>query len=202
MQAISDRHYEMMHPSRPPPPQDVLGMGMPGMPDMLFSSADMLLPPMTHVYINAPATASPPAFEQGSSRQTSVNVLSADQYQWVEPRPLRRIDPTVSFKSAAAAPLWSTCRVYCESTFLHESAAQAMEVRDDAVEGAYLYFATLAPGYWHTLCAIPGESAWRAGPTGERLTRPPLQTSRRTRSSRTSRGRARTRARAARRRRR
>ena len=108
MQAISDRHYEMMHPSRPPPPQDVLGMGMPGMPDMLFSSADMLLPPMTHVYINAPATASPPAFEQGSSRQTSVTVLSADQYQWVEPRPLRRIDPTVSFKSAAAAPLWST----------------------------------------------------------------------------------------------
>ena len=47
-------------------------------------------------------------------------------------------------------------------------AAQAMEVRDDAVEGAYLYFATLAPGYWHTLCAIPGESACGAGPTDGR----------------------------------
>ncbi|KAH9926629.1 uncharacterized protein BXZ73DRAFT_49381 [Epithele typhae] len=143
MKAISDRHYEMMHPTRPPPQTD--GAGAVG---------------IAHVFISVPppsvaGSPVPPAQPfAGPSRHTGVTVLPNGRCQWVEPRALRSINPTVTFLSASTIPLFSTCTV--ESSFdgvVHEGDAMLMEELGVVPDGcAYLHYTTLAPAYWDTLC--------------------------------------------------
>ena len=167
MKAISDKHYEMMHPTPPTPSaHDLLGMGVAGMPGM-FGADDMLYAsvPM-HVYISVPPSPPSPHLSsqdawRGSPRYapTDVSVLSGGAaYQWMEPRALRGIDPTVTFKSSMATPLWSTCRVLFHGETLHEDQPVIMGLKENsALDGAYLHFTSLSPGYWTALCAAPGE---------------------------------------------
>ncbi|EJF58914.1 hypothetical protein DICSQDRAFT_162711 [Dichomitus squalens LYAD-421 SS1] len=153
MKAISDRHYEMMHPTRPSePPQDM------GMADVYFNGNGGMLPPMNqviHVYISVPTPSAAWTETYGqTSRQTEVNILSSSAYSWGEPRPLRAIDPTVTFTSPAPMTLWSSFTVYCGSTVMHIDQPKAMKMRmtDGFGTSSYLHCATLAPGYWDTLC--------------------------------------------------
>ena len=133
MKAISDKHYEMMHPTPPTPSaHELLGMGVAGMPGM-FGADDMFFASMSmHVYISVPP--SPPF----------LHLSPQDAWHPV----LRTMDPTVTFKSSMATPLWSTCLVLFHGETIHEDQPAIMGLKkDSALDGAYLHFTTLAPGY-------------------------------------------------------
>ncbi|KAI0776544.1 hypothetical protein BD413DRAFT_468258 [Trametes elegans] len=167
MKAISDRHYEMMHPTRPSQDgqQDALALGMPGLA-VSDGVATASIPPVVQVYISVPpapcsrpGTATwPPSGGQPqpqSSRRTEVNVLVPNShYAFVEPRALRSIDPTVTFASSSPLPLFSKCNVYQGATIAHVGDSATMAVRPVSEQGGggYLHFTSLAPGYWDTLC--------------------------------------------------
>ncbi|RPD58631.1 hypothetical protein L226DRAFT_466575 [Lentinus tigrinus ALCF2SS1-7] len=151
MKAISDRHYEMMHPTRPA--SDM------AMADGLASGSTLMAPAVNHVWISVPPAnqawpLSSEAYGQPApSRQSEVNVLGHSAYQWVEPRSLRTIDPTVTFKSISPLPLFSSFSVFCGNTVLHVDQPAVMGVRDAADGASYLHYTKLAPGYWDTLCS-------------------------------------------------
>lgn len=174
MKAISDRHYEMMHPTRPNEPAHDMTMS-----DIYFNGT--MVPPMNqviHVYISVASAASAPTpawaesypqpHPQPSSRPspsptpTEVSVLSSSAYSWGEARPLRTIDPTVTFTSPALLTLHSSFTVYYGSTVMHIDQPTPMRTRCaeeyGAGAGPYLHYTSLAPGYWDTLCLCTGAS--------------------------------------------
>ncbi|KAI0632606.1 hypothetical protein C8Q77DRAFT_1058743 [Trametes polyzona] len=165
MKAISDRHYEMMHPTRQSPSeQDAHGLGVPS---LTFSGSGGNVvassnPPVAQVYISVPpAFPTPPSTAMWqtqpqaypSAGRTEVNVYD-NTYQFVEPRLLRTIDPTVTFASSSPLPLYSRCNVYRGSTIVHVGEPVMMIVRasEDPGTAGYFHFTDLAPGYWSTLC--------------------------------------------------
>ncbi|KAM5534138.1 hypothetical protein V8D89_012158 [Ganoderma adspersum] len=147
MKAISDRHYEMMHPTRgSEPAQDM---------DVYFNGT--MVPPMNqviHVYISVSSAAWTEAYPQPARAPTEVSVLSSAAYSWGEARPLRTIDPTVTFTSPALLTLYSSFAVYCGPTVVHIDQPMPMRTRSSEEYGAgpYLHYTSLAPGYWETLC--------------------------------------------------
>ncbi|KAI0665508.1 hypothetical protein C8Q78DRAFT_986295 [Trametes maxima] len=161
MKAISDRHYELMHPTRPSLSEQ---HGAPGYGPAVTVSADgssalaPSIPPVVQVYISVPPVpASPPSTATWppapSSRRTEVNVVPGI-YQFVEPRTLRTIDPTVTFASSSPLSLYSRCNVYRGDTIVHVGHPCIMNVQasDEQGTGGYLHFTRLAPDYWSTLC--------------------------------------------------
>ena len=156
MKAISDRHYEMMHPTRP--------TNEMAMADGSAGGSSMMAPSVSHVWISVPPTNQPwplsnDTYGQSSaSRQSEVNVLGHSAYQWVEPRSLRTIDPTVTFKSISPLPLFSSFSVLCGNTVHHVDQPAVMGVRNATDGVSYLHYAKLAPGYWDTLCNSAGMS--------------------------------------------
>ncbi|KAI0820514.1 hypothetical protein BC628DRAFT_1422847 [Trametes gibbosa] len=174
MKAISDRHYEMMHPTRrnsPSDQQDAQGLGVPA---LTFSAgggghpgaaaAPPSNPPVIQVYISVPpALPSPPSTattwqaarcQPGApaSRHTQVHTF-ANTVQFVEPRLLRTIDPTVTFASCSPLPLFSRCNVYSGDRIVHVGQPAMMSVRaSDDGSSVYFHSTDLVPGYWPTLC--------------------------------------------------
>ncbi|PIL26356.1 transcription factor [Ganoderma sinense ZZ0214-1] len=149
MKAISDRHYEMMHPTRPNEPAQDMAMS-----DVYFNGT--MVPPMNqviHVYISVSSAAWTDAYPQ-PTRPTEVNVLSSSAYSWGEARPLRTIDPTVTFTSPALLTLYSSFTVYYGSTVMHIDQPTPMRSRssEEYGSGPYLHYTSLAPGYWENLC--------------------------------------------------
>ncbi|KAH9856070.1 hypothetical protein C2E23DRAFT_882201 [Lenzites betulinus] len=166
MKAISDRHYEMMHPTRSSPSeQDAQGLGVPA---LTFSAggAHTLAPsnpPVIQVYISVPpAIPSPPGTatwqtpnrQQVSPQLTQVHAF-ANTVQFVEPRLLRTIDPKVTFTSSSPLPLFSRCNVYRHDTIVHvgPSATMSVKASDEPGPSVYFHSTDLAPGYWSTLCS-------------------------------------------------
>ncbi|EIW57038.1 uncharacterized protein TRAVEDRAFT_65868 [Trametes versicolor FP-101664 SS1] len=166
MKAISDRHYEMMHPSRQSPSeQDAQGLGVPA---LTFSGSGAINmpssnPPVIQVYISVPpvsppntATWPPSSNLSHLPRRTDVTVYD-NTYEFVEPRLLRTIDPRVTFVSTSPLPLYSRCNVYRGSTIVHVGDAAMMVVQpmtpDESGLGGFLHYTNLAPGYWDTLCS-------------------------------------------------
>lgn len=169
MKAISDRHYEMMHPSRQSPSeQDAQGLGVPA---LTFSGSGAINmpssnPPVIQVYISVPpvsppntATWPPSSNLSHLPRRTDVTVYD-NTYEFVEPRLLRTIDPRVTFVSTSQLPLYSRCNVYRGSTIVHVGDAAMMVVQpmtpDESGLGGFLHYTNLAPGYWDTLCSCDG----------------------------------------------
>ncbi|KAI9060380.1 hypothetical protein FKP32DRAFT_1578107 [Trametes sanguinea] len=168
MKAYSDKHYEMMHPTRRSPSEqgDPLGLGVPA----VTLSADgasvhmSSIPPVAQVYISVPPTSSsssnaaawPASTSQPSlSRYTNVHMPHTGLYEFVEPRSLHSIDPTVTFASSSPANLYSRCNVFLGNNIVHVDPPIKMAVRasDESTIGGYLHYTKLAPGYWDALCA-------------------------------------------------
>ncbi|CDO75157.1 hypothetical protein BN946_scf184590.g14 [Trametes cinnabarina] len=167
MKAYSDRHYEMMHPTRRSPSEhnDSYGFGVPAVTlSENGASAHMSsVPPVAHVYISVPSTPpSPPntatwptsAGQLSLSRYTNVHMPHTGLYEFVEPRSLQTIDPTVTFASSSPANLYSRCNVYLGSNIAHVDGPVKMAVRasDEPGFSGYLHYTKLAPGYWDALC--------------------------------------------------
>ena len=154
MKTISDRHYEMMHPTRPSDAAQDMAMS-----DVYFNGT--MVPPMNqviHVYISVSSAAWTDAYHQQTRAPTEVSVLSSSAYSWGEARPLRTIDPTVTFTSPAPLTLYSSFAVYCGPTVVHMDQPMPMRTRttEEYSAGPYLHYTSLAPGYWDTLCLCTG----------------------------------------------
>ncbi|TFK83852.1 hypothetical protein K466DRAFT_655020 [Polyporus arcularius HHB13444] len=158
MKAISDRHYDMMHPSRPTNDMN--------MSDGSASGSGMMGASVNHVWISVPPSNQAWPLSNGTygqpppSRPSEVSVLGHSAYQWIEPRSLRTIDPTVTFKSISPLPLFSSFSVICGNTVLHVDQPAVMGVRDAADGASYLHYTKLAPGYWDTLCSCADLSSY------------------------------------------
>ncbi|KAI8992734.1 hypothetical protein BD414DRAFT_567210 [Trametes punicea] len=167
MKAYSDRHYEMMHPPRrtPSEQQDALGLSVPAVtvPGDRASAFVPSVPPVVQVYISVPpASASPsntatwPASTSQPSlpQYTNVNVPHNGLYEFVEPRSLHTIDPTVTFMSTSPANLFSRFTVFCGNNVVYVDPPVKMAIRasDEPGVGGYFHYTKLTPGYWDALC--------------------------------------------------
>lgn len=81
------------------------------------------------------------------------------------PRPLRQINPVVTFRSAKALSAYSVCRVmrnnqpvFKERTAMEltQTQAQMSTHYGSDHECLFLYSTTLVPGFWQSLCECPG----------------------------------------------
>lgn len=158
MQAISDRHYEMMHPTRPTSSLAVAASTSAALRRLVPAPSDR----MAHVYITVPPANfakahKPPGYPQNSSTSADWTTLSSSPLQCTETQSLRNIDSTVTFRSSSAQPLLSSCCVYHDGTPVHIDPPAIMDVRHATEEGQkYLHQASLVPGYWDTLCNSNG----------------------------------------------
>lgn len=159
LKAISDRHYEMMHPKR----------AGPSSPSSSSSSASSSSPNHSHTATPVAPSSFDYTFSQApiSPSNVYVQVLPAsagwaDQYSYPpmlvdlysqDPRPIRMIDPTVTFSSASQTPCQAIYTVYHKGMVVHRSAAP-VTITPSSVSGAqkWVYTATLVPAFWATLC--------------------------------------------------
>lgn len=163
LKAISDRHYEMMHPKR----------AGPSSPSSSSSSASSSSPNHSHTATPVAPSSFDYTFSQApiSPSNVYVQVLPssagwADQYSYPpmlvdlysqDPRPIRMIDPTVTFSSASQTPCQAIYTVYHKGMVVHRSAAP-VTITPSSVSGAqkWVYTATLVPAFWATLCETDG----------------------------------------------
>ena len=71
-------------------------------------------------------------------------------------RPLRVIDPTVTFTSAALVRASSTCAVYFNGNCVHRESTP-MQVNQTPDNIGYVYRVSLVPGFWQKLCESNGQ---------------------------------------------
>ncbi|KAI0693518.1 hypothetical protein C8T65DRAFT_585694 [Cerioporus squamosus] len=157
MKEISDRHYKMMHPQGES--SSMVAACVPTTSEgLMLSPGDQIV----HVYITVPPEEVPMApslVEDSSPAPAKWTTLSESAYKWTEPRSLRDIDPTVTFRSSSSLPLLSTCSVYRGDTILHLDSPLVMAAREEG-EHSFLHYTPLAPGYWDTLCSCTDLSSY------------------------------------------
>ncbi|GJE95545.1 TEA domain-containing protein [Phanerochaete sordida] len=145
LKVISDRHYEMMHPKRPsssssekphpsPAHRHCPSLGAGAQP--------------SHVYVQAlPASAAWHMQRLGACPPTDLYAP--------HPRPLRLVDPTVTFASPAQTPCQSIFTVFRDGQMVHQEVAMVAIRASPAAPGgapSWLYTTSLAPAFWGHLC--------------------------------------------------
>ena len=88
---------------------------------------------------------------QTFSQTSQVNIFHSPK-----PRPLRAIDPVVTFTSPSFVMAKSSCSVYFDGNCVHTDVAEVncTSTKDDS--GMFLYRTTLIPQYWDRLCQSHG----------------------------------------------
>lgn len=161
LKVISDRHYEMMHPKRPSTSSASPHAASPHAP----------LPPAppapSHVYVHTlPASAAwhmyapHPTPLHPTSLHTPTPLQLAPLHAR-EPRPLRLVDPGVTFSSGAQTPCQALCTVFCGGRVVHREAAPvSIRAAPAHTPGApaWVYSTALVPGFWGHLCDAEGAS--------------------------------------------
>ena len=146
---ISDRHYEMMHPNRASSSARggaaaaaACALQNPGMVPTLSPS---------HIWVKTlPASA---AWRFGSYPPGAGDLHSS------LPRPLRLINPTVTFSSLSQTPCQSIFTVYRCGELVHQEVAPVSitaSTSGPAATPCWLYSTTLVPKYWAHLCDSEG----------------------------------------------
>lgn len=89
----------------------------------------------------------------------SLNDNSSEVRLSQQPRPIRSIDPTLTFLSHTAISATSIYTVFVNGTTVHSEVAPLSQrpSRSDA-DGSYVYSTTLVPSYWQTIVASEGGS--------------------------------------------
>jgi transcriptional enhancer factor len=112
--------------------------------------------PLTHVYINTL-----PPYRTSFSRSSSPMQLSSIHSQ--EPRPLRAIDPTISFTAPAQAPCQAIFQIYKAGQFLQQeytsvsvSCGPLSELGTSSP--LFTYNTALVPQFWPLLCEVEGNA--------------------------------------------
>lgn len=141
-------------PSRALVTIDVLPADALWSPEVPGSDNPMLSPPLSPTS-TTPASAiasslTPVPSPSGGSLQASVSTFRSPFA-----RPLRAIDPTVTFTSAALVRATSACAVYFNGNCVHREST-AMQVSQTPDNIGYVYRVALVPGFWRKLCESNG----------------------------------------------
>ncbi|KAI0002257.1 hypothetical protein BJV74DRAFT_45592 [Russula compacta] len=91
----------------------------------------------------------PPHSPEGHafSQTSQVNIFHSPK-----PRPLRAIDPMVTFTSPSFVVAKSSCSVYFDGNCVHTDVADVTCTSTKDQSGMFLYRTTLIPQYWDRLC--------------------------------------------------
>ncbi|KAI0250043.1 hypothetical protein BJV78DRAFT_617930 [Lactifluus subvellereus] len=81
------------------------------------------------------------------SQTSQVNIFHSPK-----PRPLRAIDPVVTFTSPSFVVAKSSCSVYFDGNCVHTDIADVTCASTKDESGMFLYRTTLIPQYWERLC--------------------------------------------------
>ena len=104
------------------------------------------------IVMGNPLMTPPHSPESHTFSQTSqVNIFHSPK-----PRPLRAIDPVVTFTSPSFVVAKSSCSVYFDGNCVHTDITEVncTPTKDDS--GMFLYRTTLIPQYWDRLCQSHG----------------------------------------------
>ena len=127
-------------------------------------------PPCDRVVIDVlPNSAHWPSNDVGSIpsplTSDSSSASSSRGYAYNTPRPLRVIDPTVTFRSASALTAHSSFRILYNGAVVHTEDTP-LELRSSScmpaaqfsseMDCSYLYSTTLVPRFWRKLCDSSG----------------------------------------------
>jgi transcriptional enhancer factor len=97
------------------------------------------------------------SFDQASASDewSRKDVVRTTQH----PRPLRSIDPTVTFLSHSPISARSVCTVHSAgmTVFSETTTLTSVGPAPDSLDGALLYSTTLVPGFWDKISDSPGE---------------------------------------------
>lgn len=152
MKAISDRHYEMMHPKRALTSSDKQSQPSPSRTHHYPSLVQTATP--SHVYIQSlPASAAWHMQNFGGCPSTMSDIYSP------HPHPLRMIDSTVTFTSMSQAPCQAIFTVFRGGQIVHQEVAMVSIRSAATAPGAapsWLYTTSLAPTFWQHLCDSEG----------------------------------------------
>ncbi|KAI0083584.1 hypothetical protein BDY19DRAFT_647809 [Irpex rosettiformis] len=159
LKAISDRHYEMMHPTGSRSTQQKAGpsgsrSGMMQQPST-FSATPPTIPAPAHVYINV----LPP--HSGFYPPSPSFALSSVHSR--EPRPLHFIDPTVSFTLPGQMVCQGVFHIYKGGHFVQQECAHMTvscglpSPEPGTSLPLYTYSTTLVPQHWAFLCEAEGD---------------------------------------------
>jgi hypothetical protein len=85
------------------------------------------------------------------SQTSQVNIFHSPK-----PRPLRAIDPVVTFTSPSFVVAKSSCSVYFDGNCVHSDVADVTCTTTKDESGMFLYRTTLIPQYWNRLCQSHG----------------------------------------------
>jgi len=93
------------------------------------------------------------------SQTSQVNIFHSPT-----PRPLRAIDPVVTFTSPSFVVAKSSCSVYFDGNCVHTDVADVACTPTKDESGMFLYRTTLIPQYWDRLCQSHGRfQRWAGG---------------------------------------
>lgn len=86
------------------------------------------------------------------SQASQVNIFHSPK-----PRPLRAIDPVVTFTSPSFVVAKSSCSVYFDGNCVHTDVADVACTTTKDESGMFLYRTALIPQYWDRLCQSHGK---------------------------------------------
>lgn len=123
--------------------------------------------PTTHIYIDVAVGDSTASSSQRVTyplSSPSQNPSSPGVFHFSGPRPLKDIDPTVTFTYSYDTPLNSSFRVHrdgglvhAEETMMQMRPAPSAPINSPESSSMYLHSTSLVPGFWDTLCETPGK---------------------------------------------
>ncbi len=122
----------------------------------------VLPPPPSEVYIQTlPPRAAWHARSLGSYPSALADIHSQD------PRPLHKIDPTVTFTASSQSACQSSFRVYKHGNFIYHEVAPVKITPASGSSGGssplFMYTTSLVPAYWAQLCAAEGMFPFNPG---------------------------------------
>lgn len=133
----------MLQPAHPYPHGDLDGSGSG------YASPETFPPQPSHVYISIlPSHAPSP-----SQEQSYVSQSASYDFRALGPRPIRDIDPTITFVSSSQVFCRSSFHVTQDDVLVHSEVTdfdcQHMPADSVNFSDQYLYSTTLIPRFWH-----------------------------------------------------
>ena len=133
VKVLSDQHYDMLRPTRSISDEDAIN-DVPAI-------VERPTPKFFEIVV------SPPGEEP-----------HMNEYRHVYPRPLRELDPSVTFLSATKINCYSHFTIYHHTAPIsHETTYPTCQPAPAESNARYMYTTTLAPKFWPKLCSCQGK---------------------------------------------
>ncbi|KAH8105082.1 hypothetical protein BXZ70DRAFT_503765 [Cristinia sonorae] len=158
LKTYSDRHYEMMRPSRPPVlEQDPREQSPESVNSDGYSSSPSPAPQADQVFIHVlpPSSARTSHHHPFSASYQRHSPYPSDDFRAMGPRMLRDINPTVTFTASSPFSCYSSFIVAKDGNVVSSEVTPVEECQplpSGSSAPAFLYRTTLVPKVWAQLC--------------------------------------------------